>query len=236
MNPSARSRGSTCLTTGKPTGRCSRSMNTGRGRRKGAREQGGKGARGQRGPGASCGPVCSLAPLPPCSLAALILALCLLAPTGCGPRVAAVDRPASPAVAAPLRYDDVTSRAGIRFRHVNGGFGKKWMPETMGSGCAFIDYDRDGQLDLFFVNGDEWTGPGRPRPARRPTMALYRNQGDGTFADVTAQVGLDQPLYGMGVAVGDYDGDGYDDLYVTGVEESRLYRNEGGRRFKDVTR
>src|SRR5207248_757509 len=120
-----------------------------------------------------------------------------------------------------------------RFRHVNGGFGRKWMPETMGAGCAFIDYDNDGWQDIFLVNGSYW--PGHQGPGR-PTMALYRNNHDGTFTDVTRRSHLNVPMYGMGAAVGDYDGDGYDDLYVTGVGGSRLFHNDGGRRFTDVTR
>jgi hypothetical protein len=155
-----------------------------------------------------------------------------LAVGGCGMHRSGAPATAAAASRPAIRYQEVTRAAGIRFRHVNGGFGRKWMPETMGSGCAFVDYDNDGNLDVFCVNSSYW--PGHRGPGR-PTLALYRNRGDGTFIDVTARTGLDVEMYGMGVAVGDYDGDGYDDLYVTGLQGSRLFRNERGRRFRDVT-
>jgi enediyne biosynthesis protein E4 len=127
---------------------------------------------------------------------------------------------------------DVTERAGIRFRHVNGATGQKLLPETMGSGVAVLDFDRDGKPDLFFVNSRPW--PGEAKPGTPPTQALYRNRG-GTFEDVTTTTGLDVPLYGMGVAVGDYDSDGWPDLFVTAVGGNRLFRNVNGKRFEDVT-
>jgi hypothetical protein len=130
----------------------------------------------------------------------------------------------------PVRFEDVTERAGIRYRHVNGMAGKKLLPETMGSGVAVIDFDRDGRPDLFFVNSRPW--PGQPG---RATPALYRNAGDGTFEDVSAAVGLDVELFGMGVAVADYDNDGWPDIFVTALGENRLFRNLGGKRFEDVT-
>jgi len=129
---------------------------------------------------------------------------------------------------------DITTQAGIRFQHVNGAAGKKWLPETMGSGCAFLDYDNDGRQDILLINGDTWDARG---PHAR--MALYHNNRNGTFTDVTATAGLELPLYGMGVAVGDYDNDGYDDLFITAVGKSRLLHNvsngQGGRKFVDVT-
>jgi len=128
-------------------------------------------------------------------------------------------------------YTDVTSAAGIRFKHTSGAFGKKYLPETMGSGVAFLDADRDGHQDLLFVNGTTWPG----RPGVRPTMALYRNDGDGTFTDVTAKAGLATPLYGMGVAAADYDNDGRTDIYITALGQNRLFRNRGGLTFSDVT-
>jgi hypothetical protein len=144
------------------------------------------------------------------------------------------DGPALPEVA----FVDVTKRAGIDFTHTNGASGKKLLPETMGSGVAFLDYDNDGRQDLLFINSCPWPGhEDHTKPA--PTLKLYRNQGDGTFADVTRAAGLDVTLFGMGVTVGDYDNDGYVDVFVTGVGGNRLFHNEddgrGGRRFRDVT-
>jgi hypothetical protein len=133
-----------------------------------------------------------------------------------------------------VRFTDVTDAAGLRFTHVNGAAGRKLLPETMGSGVAVLDYDRDGRPDLFFVNSRPWPGHPDP-PGGRPTQALYRNNGDGTFADVTTTVGLDVTLYGMGAAVGDFDADGWPDLFVTAVGGSRLFRNLGGKQFEDVT-
>ena len=134
---------------------------------------------------------------------------------------------------AAIQFQDVTAQAGIHWRRSNGAFGKRWMPETMGGGGAFLDYDNDGYLDILLVNGDWW--PGHPLSGPRPTLALYHNNHDGTFTDVTKQMGLDVSLQGMGVAVGDYDNDGYDDIFLTGVGRSRLFHNERGKRFTDVT-
>lgn len=138
---------------------------------------------------------------------------------------------AAAAPGAGFRLVDVTGRAGIRFHHNSGAFGSKFLPETMGPGCAFLDYDGDGRLDILLVNGCDW--PGHKR--RRSTMSLYRNNGDGTFTDVTAAAGLAVEMYGMGVAVGDFDNDGFPDIYVTAVGQSRLFRNTGKRSFVDVT-
>jgi hypothetical protein len=130
---------------------------------------------------------------------------------------------------SPL-FVDITKSAGIEFSHYNGSFGKKFLPETMGSGCAFFDYDNDGWVDLFLVNSTDW-----PNHASAPRLCrLYRNNRDGTFVDVSRETGLDIELYGMGVAVGDYDNDGWDDLYVSGLGGGRLFRNEAGR-FRDMT-
>jgi hypothetical protein len=136
------------------------------------------------------------------------------------------------AVAAePVRFVDVTREAGIRFRHHNGAFGRKYMPETTGSGCAFFDADGDGWLDLLAINGADW--PGRRRGSYR--MALYRNQRNGTFVNVTRRSGLPEDIYGMGVAVGDYDNDGDEDLYLTCLGPNFLLRNNGNGTFTDVT-
>ena len=134
----------------------------------------------------------------------------------------------------PVRFVDVTDEAGIRFRHFNGAAGKKLLPETMGSGVAVIDYDRDGRPDLFFVNSRPWPGQPAP-PTGRPTAALYRNRGDGKFEDVTAALGLDVELFGMGVTAADYDNDGWPDIFITAVGGNRLFRNVSGKHFEDVT-
>ena len=135
--------------------------------------------------------------------------------------------------AAPgeVTFADVTRTAGIRFVHNSGRAGQKWLPETLGSGVAFFDADDDGWTDLLFVNGRDW----QPR-GRRSFSALYRNDGRGGFRDVTAGSGLDVELYGIGVAVGDYDNDGLSDVYLTALEGDRLFHNEGGGRFRDVTK
>lgn len=135
------------------------------------------------------------------------------------------------AATGPLAFTDVTEAAGIRFKHDSGAFGKKYLPETMGSGCAFIDYDADGWQDILLVNSTGWP----ERKGARSTSALYRNNHDGTFTDVTAAAGLAVPMYGLGCAVGDYDGDGLDDVYITTLGLNHLFRNLGGGRFADVT-
>ena len=148
-------------------------------------------------------------------------------------------RPAPQGTAAPaaapqaaLQFRDVTTAAGVVFRHAAGAAGKKWYPETIGAGGGFFDYDADGWLDILLVNGHGWPGE---RQEPEPTMRLYRNQGDGTFRDVTRQSGLNVPLYGMGMAAADYDNDGFPDLLITGYKETRLFRNGGNGTFTDVT-
>jgi hypothetical protein len=136
-----------------------------------------------------------------------------------------------------IQFRDITAKAGIRFIHNNGAFGKKYLPETMGPGCAFIDYDNDGWPDIVLVNGEDW--PAHPKSGAKSgaaTLKLYHNNHDGTFTDVTQKAGLAVPMYGLGVAVGDYDNDGYDDLFITAVGQSRLFHNNGNGTFTDVTK
>jgi hypothetical protein len=131
----------------------------------------------------------------------------------------------------PIRFTDGTAYAGLDFHHDTGAFGKKYLPETMGSGCAFVDYDGDGWLDAFLVNMTSWPG----QPHEPSYSALYRNDRDGTFTDVTREAGLAVEMHGMGVTAADYDNDGWTDLYVTAVGGSHLFRNLGDGRFEDVT-
>ncbi len=133
---------------------------------------------------------------------------------------------------APWRLTDVTAQAGVEFQHNTGAFGAKFLPETMGPGCAFLDYDADGWLDILLINGQDWPGHRR----RRSTLKLLRNNRNGTFSDTTRQAGLDFEMYGMGVAVGDFDNDGFPDLYITSVGQNRLLRNNRRGGFIDVTR
>jgi enediyne biosynthesis protein E4 len=130
-----------------------------------------------------------------------------------------------------FQLSDVSSRAGIDFRHNSGAYGGKFLPETLGSGCAFLDYDGDGWQDILLVNGMDW--PGHKR--QRSTLRLYRNNRNGTFTDVSKAAGLDIELYGMGVSVGDYNNDGLPDLFISCVGQSRLLRNTGKGGFMDVT-
>jgi hypothetical protein len=130
-----------------------------------------------------------------------------------------------------FRFIDVTGQAGIQFQHNSGAFGGKFLPETLGSGCAFLDYDGDGWQDILLVNGSDWPG----QKKRRTTLQLYHNNGNGTFTDVTSRAGLDIEMYGMGVAVGDYNRDGFPDILITCVGQNRLFRNTGKGTFVDVT-
>jgi enediyne biosynthesis protein E4 len=141
------------------------------------------------------------------------------------PPAAAVD------TALSVSFKEVSKEVGIDFVHENGAAGKKNMPETVGSGVAFLDYDNDGWQDVLIVNGTNWPGD-KPR---HTTMHLYHNNRNGTFTDVTKQAGLAVEMYGMGVAVGDYDNDGLEDIYITAIGPNHLYHNNGNGTFTDVT-
>lgn len=132
------------------------------------------------------------------------------------------------------KFTDITSAAGIQFVHYNGASGDKLLPETMGGGVAFFDYDADGDPDLLFVNGTDWPWA-KAKASKPPTLVLYRNDGKGRFDDATAGSGLDVSFYGMAPAAGDFDNDGRVDLFVTGVGGNRLFRNLGDGKFADVT-
>jgi len=146
-------------------------------------------------------------------------------------------RSISEAVEVPVptvQFTNITRASGIDFVHVNGAYGERLLPETMGGGVAFIDYDDDGLQDLLFVNSSVW--PWHSDGTLRPTPALYRNNGGGSFSDVTAATGLNEvSFYGMGVAVADINGDGFTDVFLSGVGPNRLLLNESGQRFVDAT-
>ncbi len=129
-----------------------------------------------------------------------------------------------------IRFVDSTKKAGIHFTHHAGATGKKFLPETLGAGCAFIDLDGDGWPDILLLNGKDFTPHGQ-----RFFPALYHNNHDGTFRDITRGSGLDVEMYGMGVAVADYDNDGLPDVYITALDGDRLFHNEGHGHFRDVT-
>jgi enediyne biosynthesis protein E4 len=138
---------------------------------------------------------------------------------------------ASSSTALGFQFSDQSGPAGIHFHHNNGAFGGKLLPETLGSGCAFLDYDGDGWPDILLVNSMDWPAHAR----QRSTLKLYRNNRDGTFTDVTRAAGLDIEMYGMGVAAGDFNNDGFPDLLITCVGQNRLFRNTGQGSFVDVT-
>ncbi len=168
-------------------------------------------------------------------------AVALLLAPGCAPppppvAVAAPIAPARPEAVRveslpDVKFVDVTNDAGLHFVHNNGASGDKLLPETMGSGAAFLDYDQDGDQDLLLVNSAPWPESHFTVSA---TQALYCNDGQGHFRDVTREAGLDKTFFGMGVAVGDYDNDGDPDLYLTALGGGRLFRNDAGR-FVDAT-
>ena len=122
-----------------------------------------------------------------------------------------------------VRLVDITKQAGLAFTHNNGAFGRKYLPETLGSGAAVIDVDNDGRQDLLLVNGASW--PGQPKSNSR--SRLFRNRGNAMFEDITASSGIGVEMYGMGAAVADYDNDGWQDILLTAVGQNRLFRNTG---------
>jgi hypothetical protein len=132
---------------------------------------------------------------------------------------------------AAVKFTDVTTAAGVRFTHNSGRAGKKFLPETMGSGAAFLDVDGDGWPDILLLNSKDFAPRGR-----RSLSALYKNNRNGTFTDITAGSGLDLEMYAMGVAVADYDNDGREDVYITALEGDRLFHNDGNGKFRDVTK
>ena len=136
------------------------------------------------------------------------------------------------AEAPQARFTDVTSAAGIDFTHVSGATGEKLLPETMGSGVAFLDFNNDGHQDLLFANGAHWPSTAAGKTAATP--ALYQNDGTGSFKNVTAGSGLDTSFYGMGIASGDFDNDGFVDVYFTCVGENKLFKNLGNGKFKEI--
>jgi hypothetical protein len=176
----------------------------------------------------------------PKAFTALLFLPALLVSCGKGKPGVVSPTPAPEPTAAPsaIRFEDVTRESGVAFVHENGAAGKKWMPETMGSGVAAFDADGDGKPDLLFVNGRSWDGAaggGAPR-----TLSFWRNVtqpgGPIRFVEATREAGLAASLFGMGVAVGDVDGDGSPDLFVTGVNGNRLFLNDGKGRFRDATK
>lgn len=187
-----------------------------------------------------------LLPFASCALltAALLLCGCKAKPKtqekiSSQPQAAALHVPAGATTVAPqkrstgpIRFVDITKQAGIDFVRNSGAFGKKYLPETMGSGVCLIDYNHDGWQDILFVNSMDWPGHGN---GKKSYPALYRNNGNGTFTNVTKQAGLDVQMYGMGCAVGDYNNDGYDDIYITALGHNYLFRNNGNGTFANVT-
>ena len=154
-------------------------------------------------------------------------------PSSAVPKVSSAAAPPKLKVrpSGPIQFTDVTARAGIHFTYNNGAFGKKYQPETMGPGVCVIDYDNDGWQDILFVNSMNWPG----HKSGKSFPALYHNNRDGTFTDVTREAGLAVEMYGMGCTVGDYDNDGNEDIYITAVGNNHLFHNLGNGKFADVT-
>ena len=159
-------------------------------------------------------------------------------PAPAAPQITKFNAPVSPgrpqAETPVAKFADITKEAGITFVHNNGAYGEKLLPETMGGGVAFLDFDNDGNQDLLFINSCDW--PWHPSANKPPTtMVLYHNDGHDHFTDVTAGSGLDVSFYGMGVAIGDYDNDGLDDVFITAVGGNHLFHNDGSGKFHEVT-
>ena len=140
-----------------------------------------------------------------------------------------LDQPEPPLV----MFTDITRQAGINHTHQNGAYGDRLLPETMGGGVAFLDFNNDQIPDLLFVNGRDW--PWRNAGGNTSSLLLYMGEGDADFVDITVSSGLSAELYGMGATIGDYDRDGYVDIFVSALGENRLYRNDRGLQFEDVT-
>lgn len=141
--------------------------------------------------------------------------------------------PAGQQLPPSVRFTDITDAAGITHSHRSGAYGDRMLPETMGGGVAFLDYNNDQAIDLLFVSGRSW--PWRNGSDDKSSLILYRGDGTGKFTDVSASVALDASLYGMGAAIGDYDGDGDVDIFVSALGANRLFRNLDGQRFEEVT-
>ena len=151
-----------------------------------------------------------------------------------GPTTLPTER-VTPALEIPeVRFTEITDTAGIDFVHTNGAEGEKLLPETMGGGGGFFDFDNDGDQDLLCVNGNVWPRA-KVKPDKPPTSMLYANDGTGRFSNVTAGSGLDIPLHGNGVAFGDFDNDGDVDVFISCLGANHLFRNDGGGKFAEVT-
>src|SRR5262249_45192120 len=137
----------------------------------------------------------------------------------------------APRYSGPTTFTDVTAQAGIQFKHNSGAYGKKYLPETIGSGCAFLDYDNDGWQDILLINSINWPD----HKGQKSYRALYQNNRNGTFTDVTREAGLAVEMYGLGCAVADYDNDGFVDIYITCLGPNHLFRNQGNGKFQDVS-
>ncbi len=146
----------------------------------------------------------------------------------------------SPRAQSNVTFENVAKAIGLSFTHVNGASADKYLVETMGSGAAFLDYDNDGWIDLFVVDGGSIAGgqgkPGAPKPETKAAHRLFHNEGNGIFKNVTAASGIVHREYGMGACAGDIDGDGRTDLYITNYGPNTLYRNAGNGAFTDITR